>query len=294
MALRRFRYGIVPIAVILLAGCGGLTSEARSPAAPGSSASAPRLAAPVTSPEGLVGRWRVDAAGEQSGTVLRIGGDLSLWRKCWDFFGDWMADGHGRFVAGVWAYSPACQGPGPAGPVKPAWLIATRGYRAAGRDWLLLDSAGHVVARLSPGGKPFPNPNVAPQVWAPPKLDSAQARKLRQAVPLPPSARAATTAEVIGKWVPRPGPSASRSGAYITFRGDGSWIKSDGCNIYRGQWSLGAGGSLLSVSSGSTLVGCLGQGEVPMMTGAMRLGFSGAVLVVRDAGGAVIGQLIRA
>ncbi len=298
MAYRRFRSVMAVAVALLLGGCGAPASTANGAVKPVSASPVP-----LTNPAAMVGLWRVAAAGEPPGTVLRIGDDLSLWRECDDFFGGWMADSHGRFVASVFTYSPNCAGARPAAPPVTwppviTWLAEARAYRVTGTGRLLLDASGHTVARLLPGGKPIPNRYIAPQVWAPPKLDSRLVQMLREPLPLPRSLSAATTAEVIGRWVPMPDSAAGSaghpkySGPYIVFRGAGSWTSSDGCNIMDGRWSLGAGGSLLSVHGPTTLVGCSAPG-ISTMFETRRLGFAGKVLVFVSASGTELGRLIR-
>ena len=63
--------------VVVVAGCGTNTARAGS-----DRASSPAAAEDVGAPSSLVGSWLVEAAGEESGAVLRIADDISLFRRC--------------------------------------------------------------------------------------------------------------------------------------------------------------------------------------------------------------------
>jgi hypothetical protein len=59
-------------------------------------------------PKDLVGLWKLAAAGEEPGTVLRIsdssrGEPFSIWRRCSEVFGMWAADVKAAF--GWWPES---------------------------------------------------------------------------------------------------------------------------------------------------------------------------------------------
>lgn len=286
----------MPVVLLLLSGCGARTSPGQAPTA--------SLAVPTGTPQDLIGLWRLEAAGEAPGTVLRIGQDLSLWRPCSVSWGAWTATAEGGFLADLSSYSYGCAGAKPTAPPKPevppapptpAWLTSASAWRADGDERILQDGAGRTVARLRPGGKPFANPNVAAELSAPPSLDSQLALRLRPARTLLPALSPAKAADVIGTWYPQPprGAPAPPVKPFTTLMADGSWTGSDGCNTAVGRWSLGPDGSLITTAGPSTDVGCRGQGTVPRLTSARRLGFAGPVLVLVDVDGADIGHLVR-
>ena len=87
----------VAVATVLVAGCASSSKVASSP--PSSSAIAPASFVPSPAdPLALVGSWLLDAPGVASGTVLRLGDDLSLWSDCGYLDGSWVADHAGLFV----------------------------------------------------------------------------------------------------------------------------------------------------------------------------------------------------
>ena len=95
--------GTLVLLMVLLAGCG------TSPA-PGQSHASGMPASATTAgvPKDLVGLWKLAAAGEEPGTVLRIsdssrGEPFSIWRRCSEVFGMWAADVKAAF--GWWPES---------------------------------------------------------------------------------------------------------------------------------------------------------------------------------------------
>jgi META domain len=264
----RSRWWLALMVVVLLGGCGARTSPSQ-----------PTASLAAGTPKDLIGLWWLEAVGEAPGTVLRIGRDLSLWRPCSVSWGAWAATAEGRFLADLSSYSYGCAGPKPTAapkpglppaPATPAWLTNASAWRADGVERILEDTAGRTVARLSPGGKPFPNPNVASELSAPPSLDSQLAMRLRPARKLPPALSAAAAADVLGTWYPQPLPGAPAPPVrpFTAFTADGRWTGSDGCNSTAGRWSLGPDGSLLATADPSTDKGCVGQDKVPRLTSA--------------------------
>lgn len=306
---------------LLLAACGQGSSVGAVPGSTQSTGSRSLPPGPVSrSPQDLVGLWRLQADGEEPGTVLRIADDLSIWRRCSEEWGGWAASPSGGFVAYLSSYSYACGGPKPSVapkpeeppmPSPPGWLLHATGYRVQGADRILVDSTGRTVARLSPGGKPFPNPHVIAELSAAPTPDTRPGAGWHEPAPLPAGLKPPTAAQLIGTWYlrssrPRPGTSASATpgaptalasrparAVFITFTADGGWKGSDGCNVTTGRWLLGSAGLVLSASGGTTRIGCFGQGEVPRLYEAARIGLDGSVLVYVDVKGRDIGRWSR-
>jgi len=283
------------IGLLALAACAAPQSDA-----PGPSGSGPISGLGSQQPRDLVGLWRVEAHGEESGTILRLGSDLSIWRRCDDLFGGWQADAAGGFVGDTNASSYECAGAKvtaapkpdvPSPPRTPDWLLRAAAYRVDGADRLLLDEHGGTVARLFPSGEPSPRHVVAHELYAMPVMDAALQRALVPAAPLPAKLRPATAAELVGTWksaVPGTNPRQ-----YLTLKADRSWQGSDGCNGQGGRWTVARPGAVLTVADGSTLIGCAGQGKAPQFGLARGAGFDGATLVLTNARGKEIGRLKR-
>ncbi len=303
MTGRRFGWCLLLAVPLLLGGCAG-GGRATSPGGTTTPGSAGPASGAPDNPEQLIGLWHLDAPGEEAGAVLRIGLDLSVWRRCNEEWGGWAADRDGTFVADLSGYSYACAGPKPTAPPKPdvpapppppAWLVQARGWRVEGPQRTLVDADGAVVARLTPGASIAPRPDVAPQQWAPPQIDAELRQRLRAAAPLPVALRPATRASIVGTWRPEPtgGATLPPSPPFVAFKVDGTWRGSDGCNEQSGRWNLGSGGALLLISGGSTLIGCGGQEAAPRINEARRLGFADAVLVLVSVDGTSIGRLMK-
>ena len=122
-------------------------------------------AAPVS----LIGLWTVQAAGEDPGTMLRLGppnGEgFGLFRSCGVISGSWAADASGLFAAGAYGSSGECAG-----------------------------------ANTTP---------VAESEAQPPVVTEEVRRSMAPSAPLPPDLDAPDPAALLGRWVPlghaRPG-----------------------------------------------------------------------------------------
>jgi hypothetical protein len=86
--------------------------------------------------------------------VLRLAGDLLLWRQCGWLMGAWRANQEGLFVAHVSGGSGDCASG--ESNLTPKWMRAATSYRIETDARVLLDARGDVVARLLPGGRPTP------------------------------------------------------------------------------------------------------------------------------------------
>jgi hypothetical protein len=289
--MTRWRSAVAMIGVLALVACGPPPSGAPGPLYSGSGGRQPR---------DLVGLWRVQAEGEETGTILRLGADLSIWRRCDDLFGGWVAGAAGGFVADTYAGSYECAGPKPstapkpavpAPPATPDWLLRATAYRVDGAQRLLLDEYGGTVARLIPSGEPSPRHVAAHELYAKPVLDAALERRLAPAAPLPANLRPATAADLVGTWKPAlPGANPKQ---HVTIKADHTWEGSDGCNGQGGRWAVEGPGAVLTVGGGSTMIGCSGQDQAPRFEVARGAGFDGTTLVLIDAGGKEVGHLRR-
>jgi hypothetical protein len=236
----------------------------------------------------LVGLWEVLDAGEEPGTILKLGtGQLALLRPCGPIWGAWNADAAGLFVAGASAWHGPC-GDDP----RPAWLTAVAAHRPEEEGHVLLDAAGGVVARLVPGDEPTLPDTVAQSEAAPPEVTDDTRRRLGPSAPLPAGLVAVDAGSVVGRWVPSDAPAGSE--AHAELQADGEWSGSDGCNGLGGRWRTGTGGALLAVGGGHNLAGC---GNIPVqdrLERTARAGFDGDVLVLLDRQGDEVGRFTRA
>lgn len=282
----------VVLFTLFAAGCAG-QGAAPDPVDPGTTGPGggpPGGGGTDADPVALIGLWSVTgAAGEEADAVLRIAPEsLSLWRDCGTLMGAWQADTGGSFVADVdsSAGCPASE------PLAPQWLRGATAYRVAGKERVLLDGHGEPVARLLPGGRPKPNPNVAPQEAQPPVVTDEIRRALARSADLAPGLVAPGRDALVGRWSPEDGPDR----AFLEFRADGSWVGSDGCNGLGGRWVAGADGALLATSGPSTLIGCDNVPVGAWLVNARRAGLDeaeadGERLVLVDATGKELGRL---
>jgi hypothetical protein len=242
--------------------------------------------------------WRVaDAAGEAADTVLRLSGpgplQLILFRNCGEFNGDWSAGTSGVFVGMVDGWSGDCIVSGD--DATPGWLARAHNYRVRGAERDLLAADGTVVARLLPGGKPPPAPNLIETLQRPPTLDPATAQKLRT-VPrsLPAGVTPASDRTIPGTWTPSP-PNPSQTGKqpFLEFETDGSWTSYDGCNGGGGRWALGTAGDFVSIAGATAGVGCNNPvTDIPLQH-TRRAAVSGDVLTLYDTDGRALLRLDR-
>jgi META domain len=236
----------------------------------------------------LIGSWLVDADGEDDGAVLRIGDDVSLWRGCGMLNGSWRADRHGLFVADLWAGSGACVGEP---PLAPAWLRSAVGFEVRSDGPRLLDADGAVVARLRPGGRPTPGPDMLGSLADPPTVTDADKEKFPEPAPLPAGLDPAGPDALVGRWVPPDDGVVRPEQPALELRADGSWQSSDGCNESAGRWVVGPGGALVATAGMSTAMGCTNVSVGGWLSGAARAALDVDALVLLDADGVELGRL---
>ncbi|MGN6475135.1 MAG: hypothetical protein ACTHK4_16000 [Mycobacteriales bacterium] len=243
-------------------------------------------------PAQLIGSWHVAAVGEAKGTSLILADDLRLFRSCGMLEGGWSADRYGDFVGESWGGDQACFiGAHPNSTV--AWLSHAVTYRIDGPDRVLLDAAHRVVARLSPGARPTPNPNILPSLASPPVKDASMTARLAEPHSLAAGLSAATSNDVLGRWKAA-GRRVSKSEGFVAFESGGRWKGSDGCNAWGGRYEVGPYGELISVSGPTTLIGCLVGSPAPGWVGqAGRVALVHGDLVLFDRSGRQLGTLIR-
>lgn len=283
--MRQLRRMVGPVVVgLLLAACAP-AGPAEEPASPNAGA-----APATTDPLALIGSWTVTQAPEEPGAILRLAaGELTLFRACGYVMGQWRATGDGLFVGHT--FSGAC---GPDAVATPAWLRLVSGFRQDGDAQLLIDEQGETVARLLPGARPTPGPNLAPEAAASPVVDDAARRVLAPASPLPASLRPAGRSDLLGRWVPAgSGRQNAARASFAEFVSDGDWRGSDGCNGGSGRWVSGPAGTLLATAGAATLIFCDSPPVPSWLAQTYRAGFDGDVLVLLDQTGKELGRLRR-
>lgn len=289
--MRKSAYVVGAVLVALLTtGCAGEETPQRAePGAPGPIGGSAGTGAGEADPVALIGLWSVAGAnGEEKEAVLRIAPDgISLWRECGTLTGSWRADTAGLFVADVYG-STGCPSSDPA---TPGWLRDAAAYQTVGEERVLLDGRGEPVARLLPGGKPEPNPNLDPSEAEPPVVTEEARRFLARAAALPAGLNAPDRGALVGRWAPEGSTGGGAKPAYVELRADGDWTGSDGCNGVGGRWVAGADGSLLATSGVSTLIACDNAPVGGWLTEARRAGLDGETLVLIDVAGKEVGRL---
>ena len=284
---------------LLLAACGSTDSVGTaSQAQPTSVVTVAAVPADQTRPSDLVGSWRLLETDEPAGTVVTMsaglppgsdsvartpGGDLYVWRACGELSGGWTASADGLFVSAIDGLGGKC-------PTRelttggPKWLRTAFGFRTDGADRLLLDQAGRVTARLAPGGRATPGPDILASEADPDPPSDAFIRASVAPPALPASVRPALAAELVGTWVGASAPTPlPKRISIVAIRADGTWGGTDGCNGIGGRWASGRGGGLLASSGSSTLIYCDPgkDGDVPTaFDSAARAGFVGTELVL--------------
>ncbi|HEX5542133.1 MAG TPA: hypothetical protein VFX60_11335 [Micromonospora sp.] len=293
---RRYLVAVVAVGA-LLGGCGEPVGS--EPGAGGSQALGPTTAAPAqVDPLALIGSWTVAEVDEGAGDILRLAGPdtagLLLFARCGVLTGEWRADENGLFVAGVPASTIAddvkgCE-PGP--QPTPVWLRRAAAFRVERDSRVLLDDQGGPVARLLPGAKPTPRPNLLPSWTEPPVITDEVRRAFAPAAALPAALTAVSRDALLGRWVVADDGRSRPTTPYVEFRADGEWRGSDGCNGQGGRWVAGPSGALLATSGPSTLIGC-DNVSVGLWLATRRAGLDGDVLVLLDAEGKEMGRLHR-
>ena len=154
------------LAAGVLAGCAGADAGDRvaapsEPSPPGADEERPAL-----DPLDLIGSWLVTEADEEPGVVLRISGDIMLWRACGVQMGQWEADRGGLFVAAMDSWTGECSD----AQRRTDWLDQSTSYRITDAGLLLAGADEVVRAHLVPRGHPTPHPNMSPELADPPEV----------------------------------------------------------------------------------------------------------------------------
>ncbi|MEU2610489.1 hypothetical protein ABZ570_02700 [Micromonospora sp. NPDC007271] len=299
--MSRIRYLVAVTAVgALLTGCGERVGQ--EPAGGGQAVETGPAAAgtPQVDPVALIGSWKLAEVDGGEDTVLRLAADTSndllLFGPCAVLMGSWRADANGLFLADVPGRTAARDGRGcrSDAQVADAWLRRAVAFRVEGDSPVLLDSQGMRVARLLPGARPTPGPNLLPALAEPPEVTDEVRRALAPAAALPGNLTPAPRETLLGRWVPADGRRWPwQKEPYVELRDDGEWRGSDGCNGQGGRWVAGPEGAFLATMGPSTLIGCDNVSVGSWLFAARRAGLDGKTLVLLDAQGKETGRLRR-
>ncbi|MEU3456126.1 hypothetical protein ABZ671_21405 [Micromonospora sp. NPDC006766] len=298
--MRRVKLLVAAVAVgTLLVGCGEQAGAERDAAGGQAIDSGSAMGSPQADPVALIGSWTVAQADGGAGDVLRLASDtdggLLLFGRCGVRMGTWRADVNGLFVADATGSSVSdnARGCGPDTEAAGGWLDRAVAFQVDGDSRVLLDGQGMRVARLLPGAKPTPGPNLLPSLAAPPTVTDEVRRALAPAAALPATVTPAGRDALLGRWVPADGRRDGSQAPHVELRDDGEWRGSDGCNGQSGRWVAGPDGALLATAGPSTLIGCDNVPVGSWLSAACRAGLDGQVLVLFDAQGKETGRLRR-
>jgi heat shock protein HslJ len=180
-------------------------------------------------------------------------------------------------------------------PYSPAWLRSAAAFDLRASGPRLLDADGTVVARLAPGGRPTPGPDLLASLADPPTVTAEDKRRFADPAPVPTGLQPAHRASLVGRWLPKPADDVQRpEQPMLELHADGTWTSSDGCNGMDGRWTTGDGGRVLATAGGTTQAGCTNVNVAESFITASRAAFDGTVLVLLDASGTEIRRLVRA
>jgi hypothetical protein len=102
--------------------------------------------------------------------------------------------------------------------------------------------------------------------------------------------RPATSADLVGSWLPADGQAGGR--AFVRLEPGGQWTGSDGCNNTKGTWRSGPDGEFAATSGPSTLIGCANVPIATWLADATSAEIDRDTLVLRDPSGAETGRLV--
>lgn len=239
----------------------------------------------------LVGLWAVRAAGEPSGTLLRLGEDLRIIRSAGYVTGEWVSDDEGLFL-GAYQYFGGQVGSESFDSNEPTWLVRAALVRRAGDGYDLLDRSGTVTAQLTPREAVGAHTGVRPGNLPVPSLTDALRTRLTGDEPLPAGIVPAAADTVVGTWGTA---DAAAERSLITVKPDGTWAGSgaatDGCNPTDGAWNVSAGAVVTLNYDFPKIIDCTDPAATAWWTKARRAGFDGDRLILFGHDGNVLGRL---
>jgi hypothetical protein len=227
-------------------------------------------------------------------TALLLGEELWLFRTCGLLSGAWRAGHGGSFIGMTDGGSSRCFEPGLAQRSSDlAWLNEASAFRSDGERRLLVDSAGRVLATLTPGARPSPRPDHAAQFAEPPVVTDELRARFREPAPLPERLEPATVATLRGGWVTAAAADRGNGRGFVEFKDGMTWAGSDGCNGLSGRFAVDARGELLTTHGFSTLIGCDMSPATQWVGQTRRAAFDGETLVLLDVDAHELGRLVR-
>lgn len=283
--------GWVLACVGVLGGLVGCADDDTVDQAPQASASAtPSVVASSALPSKLVGQWDVEGSGVEPGTIMTFSTtEAIVFLDCGLAQGSWRSLPGGAFLADLYGGSGSCE------PVDnsftPPWLEQASSFAVLGERRELRAADGRVLVTLRPAATRPELPDTVIDDYAdPPVLTEQDRAKLDRPLPgFPAGIRPAEPSELLGTWV-RPGETGEGDNwPHATFRDDGRWIGSDGCNGLGSRWAL-VDGALLTGDGVSTLIGCE---NIALLAGAVLAGFDGETLVLLDEQGKETHRVVR-
>jgi heat shock protein HslJ len=236
-----------------------------------------------TDPVALLGLWAVSGTDERGEVRLRLGArEFHAVLPCGGLFGEWKVNAAGQILMALAGTEGGCDQAYPeSSGYLPGWLGGATSFRFEGGDAVLVDANGTVLARLSPREES----DVAPVGPDDPAAIAAFRAASVDPAPLPGGLTPATSASLVGQWLPLvPKPGNPRP-ASLQINADGTWEGSDGCNGLGGRWAGGFAGLVMATAGIMTQIGCDNDLTPGMFAGATRAGLDGDVLVLVDGAG---------
>lgn len=284
--MRALSAGFALIAVgVLLAGCAATDVEPAAERSPLTASPSPAAVVDEQDPLELIGQWRItEAAGEEPGTVVRIGfGAVQIWRSCGDVEASWVAN-HSELRARTNGYAQTCN---PLPTVT--WLENAASYAVAAEGVTVRADDGSVIALLARDESAAPAGRG--QLGTVPTVVDDRARKYFAGVfDWPEDVEPVGPDDISGRWVPR---GEFATDPHVVFSSGGRWTGTDGCNGGGGRRILTEDGSFASTSGAMFLVGCDGAPAPDWVMMARAMGVDGDELVLLDLDGDELGRLVR-
>jgi heat shock protein HslJ len=281
---------VLLVAASLLAGCSSDNQPTPIPT--------PTPTSGPTAALELVNMWTVTGTEANGAVYLRLAPhEVTVWSECGTDFGTWASDGS-LFLADIFGGigKGRCRetyGEEPALPLR--WLHDATSFTVTNEGIDLVDAGGTTVARLTAGGSPPPSRNLIDTYLSPPEVTPDVIEQFGRAAEL--TSAVAPPADIVGLWLPIGfglALTGEPEGPFVQFTEGGTWNGSDGCNLSGGRWVLAERGVFLSTSRGTTLMACKGSGAPYWLSQATRVGMVANDLVLYDASGAALGELVPA
>ncbi|WP_433009079.1 META domain-containing protein [Kribbella sp. CA-294648] len=172
-----------------------------------------------------------------------------------------------------------------------AGRAANGAHHAQRRTWLVSGTAAAAVAVIAVVGSSLhgsSQPTSEPAASSPTTAGSTE------------QAPATTAQTVAGTWRPQvlAGFTTLKAGRpedpIITFKADGTWVGSDGCNSLSGTYSIGQRGEFSSQANGHRLIGCDNVPHTAVLAAAKRISADTTSLAFYAGDGREVARYARA